>query len=121
MIVPNVIFTTEPKKEEKRSFFLRVFSSDPIEISETSDTLECSMEGTWGDNSSGGKRKYENNKDNPNWCKNPQYFLNLNQSTHLKIILRKTGATRRAKGTKIGMALCRFEKSQSNKAKALLN
>jgi len=85
------------------------------------ETLEISMEGTWGDTTSGGKRKYENNKDNPNWCKNPQYFLNLKYPTHLKIILRKIGASRRAKGTHIGMTICRFENSQSNKAKVIIN
>jgi calpain len=37
-------------------------------------------------------------KDNPNWCKNPQYFLSLNQPTMLKIILRKTGT----KNSKVG-------------------
>lgn len=35
------------------------------------------MEGNWGDTTAGGKRKTETGKDNPHWCKNPQYFLNL--------------------------------------------
>ena len=46
-------------------------------------------------------------KDNPNWCKNPQYFLSLTQPTMLKIILRKTG-TKKNKGWKIGMTICRY-------------
>ncbi len=108
MIVPNMIIP-ESKKEDKRNFFLRIFASDPIEVCDMPETLEVSMEGSWGDNTAGGKRKSENNKDNPKWCKNPQYFLNLKLSTHLKIILRKTGNLRRARGTKIGMTLCRFE------------
>lgn len=47
------------------------------------------MEGNWIEGNAGGKRKLENGKDNPSWCKNPQYFLNLSVSTHFKIILRK--------------------------------
>jgi calpain len=47
-------------------------------------------------------------KDNPNWCKNPQYFLSVQQPTMLKIILRKTGA-KKYKGWKIGMSVCRYE------------
>jgi hypothetical protein len=34
MIVPNMIYAQEPKKDEKRNFFLRVFASEPIDISE---------------------------------------------------------------------------------------
>ena len=85
MIVPNMIILHENKKEDKRNFFLRVFSSEPIEVTEMAETLEVSMEGTWGDNTAGGKRKYDSGKDNPNWCKNPQYFLNLKLPTHLKV------------------------------------
>ena len=35
------------------------------------ETLEVSMEGSWDDSSAGGKRRMDNGKDNPNWCKNP--------------------------------------------------
>jgi hypothetical protein len=41
MIVPNMI-VPENKKEEKRNFFLRIFSSDPIEVMEMPETLEVS-------------------------------------------------------------------------------
>lgn len=59
------------------------------------ETIEKHEEGGWSDFSAGGKRKIEivtNNGDkkmvsNPFWCKNPQYFLNLSEPTHLKIIL----------------------------------
>ena len=120
MVVPNMIIP-ENKQDDKRNFFLRVFASEPIEVMEMSETLEVSQEGSWGDNNAGGKRKYDNGRDNANWCKNPQYFLNLTQSTHLKIILRKTGNLRRAKGTKIGLTICRFEDPNQNKMKVQLN
>jgi hypothetical protein len=70
MIVPNMILG-EAKNIDKRNFFLRVFSSEEIDVCEMPETLEVSMEGNWGDNTAGGKRKSENNKDNPKWCKNP--------------------------------------------------
>lgn len=54
-----------------------------------------------------GKKKGEI-KDNPNWCKNPQYFLTLTQPTMLKIIIRKTG-NKKFKGWKIGMTICRYQ------------
>ena len=49
MIVPNMIIP-ESKKEDKRNFFLRIFASDPIEVCDMPETLEVSMEGSWGDN-----------------------------------------------------------------------
>lgn len=52
---------------------------------EMPETLEVSMDGQWGDSNSGGKRKTET-KNNPSWCKNPQYFLNLKQPTNLKVL-----------------------------------
>ena len=34
-------------------------------------------------------RNDEKGKENQFWCKNPQYFLNITNPTHLKIILIK--------------------------------
>ncbi|CAD8158986.1 unnamed protein product [Paramecium octaurelia] len=113
MVVPNMI-VNETRKEEKRNFILRIFSSDKIDVAEMPETLEIQQEGSWNETSAGGKRKYDNGKENPNWCKNPQYFLNLSVSTHLKIILRRQGQVKRAKGTKIGMTICRFDKAPTN-------
>ena len=48
-------------------------------------------------------------RDNPGWCKNPQYFVNLDKPTHVKIILRKTGQLKRLRNIKTGMTICRFE------------
>ena len=47
-------------------------------------------------------------KDNPNWCKNPQYLISIKQPTMVKIILRKSGV-KKYKGWKIGMTVCRYE------------
>jgi len=77
------------------------------------------MEGNWIEGNAGGKRKLENGKDNPSWCRNPQYFLNLTVSTHFKIILRKIQAQKKFKGTKIGMNICRFDRSNPNQLNLL--
>jgi hypothetical protein len=47
-------------------------------------------------------------KFNQQWCKNPQYFLNITKPTHLKIILRKTN-NKRQKGNPIGVVIARAE------------
>ena len=39
MVVPNMI-VNETRKEEKRNFILRIFSSDKIDVAEMSETLE---------------------------------------------------------------------------------
>lgn len=105
IIVPNTI--TSNKKEEQRQFWLRVFSSEKIEVTELPDTIEFPLDGAWTDESSGGKRRIKG-KDNPHWCRNPQYFLNLKKPTHLKIILKKSQNLRKTKGVKIGMTIMRF-------------
>jgi len=106
------MISEEKKKEVKRTFFLRIFASDQIEVAEMSETIETSMEGSWENENSGGKRRSEK-ENNPQWCSNPQYFLNLTQPTHLKIILQKTGNTRKTRGVKVGMTICRFDTPQN--------
>jgi len=73
MIIPNIIERQKERTERqdnKRTFFLRIFSSEPVEVVEMPETLEISMEGTWVESNSGGRRKNEG-KSNPSWCKNP--------------------------------------------------
>ena len=105
MIIPNT--ATDFKKDENRQFWLRVFSSDEIEVCEMPETFETTIEGAWDSENLGKKRKIEG-KENPEWCKNPQYFLNLDEPTYLKIILRRTGNTRKNKDVRIGLTTTRF-------------
>jgi hypothetical protein len=65
------------------------------------------MDGQWTKEMVGGRVKMEG-ADNPYWCTNPQYYMNLEKPTHLKIILRKYGG-RRAKDAKVGLCICRDE------------
>jgi hypothetical protein len=60
----------EKKKEVKRTFFLRIFASDQIEVAEMPETIETSMDGGWENENCGGKRRFEK-ENNPYWCSNP--------------------------------------------------
>lgn len=77
------------------------------------------VQGSWTEASAGGSRKIEikedgngkkkgDTKDNPSWCKNPQYFVSIKQPTLAKVILRK-GGNKKYKGWKIGMTVCRYQ------------
>ena len=48
------------------------------------ETLEFPIEGSWTERSAGGRRRIDDT-NNPNWCRNPQYFLNLTVPTNLKV------------------------------------
>lgn len=126
LIIPNINDTKEAfKKDEVRKFYLRLFSPDPIDVSELPETIELTVEGTWTEASAGGSRKIEikedgngkkkgDIKDNPSWCKNPQYFLSIKQPTLAKVILRKMG-TKKYKNWKIGLTVCRYETVEERK------
>ena len=84
------------------------------------ETLETSVEGVWNVDSAGGPRKV-NKKDNPYWCKNPQYFFNIQKPTHVKvnnykkkIILKKIGNIKKNKGIKVGMTICRSQAQEES-------
>lgn len=103
IIVPN----TEVDgrfKEEERPFYLRLFASEPLEFYQLPPTLEIPFTNKWGPSTAGGKRVLDNGKENQLWCRNPQYFLNIRKSTHLKIILRKKGG-RRIRGVPLGITV----------------
>lgn len=53
-------------------------------------------------------------RDNPGWCKNPQYFVVVKQPTLAKVILRKAG-TKKYKGWKIGLTVSRYEAPEERK------
>jgi hypothetical protein len=94
-------------KRNGRQFWLRVFSQFPVEVVELADTKEIREKGEWTEDTAGGRRTLRNGKDNPLWCKNPQYFLNVTTPTLLKIILRKVGGLKKSRGVNIGMVVCK--------------
>lgn len=71
------------------------------------ETLETTVEDIWTEDLIKGRRKIDG-KDNSDWCRNSQYFLNLKQPTQLKIILRKHNVKKSATDWKIGMTICRL-------------
>ena len=83
------------------------------------------MESSWTEQSAGGSRKIEikedghgkkkgDMKDNPGWCKNPQYLVSIKQPTLAKVILRR-GGNKKYKGWKIGMTVCRYPVPEERK------
>jgi hypothetical protein len=103
MIIPNTEHCTS-KNEEQRPFFLRVFSSEPIDLVQLPNTIEQQYKGKWDKNTAGGRRIDEKGKENQFWCKNPQFFLNITKPTHLKIILKKKGG-KKFKGVPVGLVV----------------
>lgn len=103
MIIPNTD-TSQNKKEEERPFFLRVFSSEPIDLVQLPFTIEFPLKGRWTAQTAGGRRIDEKGKENQFWCRNPQYFLNITRPTHLKIILKKKGG-KKYRGVPIGIVV----------------
>mmetsp|Transcript_18762 Transcript_18762/g.28840 ORF Transcript_18762/g.28840 Transcript_18762/m.28840 type:complete len:117 (-) Transcript_18762:832-1182(-) len=104
MIIPNTEDYPQNKKEEERPFFLRVFSSEFVDLVQLPNTIEQQFQGKWTQSTAGGRRVDEKGKENQFWCRNPQYFLNITKPTHLKIILKKKGG-RRLKGVPIGLVV----------------
>lgn len=56
MVIPNIV-EEEQKKEDKRTFFMRVFTSEAIDIVEMPETQETTVDGQWTEISAGGRRK----------------------------------------------------------------
>ena len=107
IIVPNI--ENEPvRAADERPFFLRVFASEHIDLVELPKTIEQSFQCQWGPMSAGGKRVYDNGKENQYWCRNPQYFLNITKPSHLKFILRKKGG-KRFRGIPIGLTVTKAQ------------
>jgi len=70
MIVPNTEVTAN-KKEEERPFYLRMFSSEPMQLVQLQNTIEQQFQGKWSATTAGGKRVDDKGKENQFWCKNP--------------------------------------------------
>lgn len=102
-------------KRGGRQFWLRIFSQYHIDIVELSHTKEIVMRGEWTDDTAGGRRTARNARDNPLWCKNPQYFLDIHVPTKMKIILRKTGGLKKSRGFTIGMIVCKANLRHGNR------
>jgi hypothetical protein len=90
-------------------FWLRIFSSDDIFVTELPRPYEASISSGWSQTTAGGAR-YIKNKDNMTvenayWPINPQYLLKFNRNTQMKIILRKTTGQATFEEDMIGLIL----------------
>jgi len=89
-------------------FWLRVFSSDDVVVTELPAPHEKSVEYEWNSQTSGGARYMTVNKktsENPTWPINPQYLLKFDSSIFMKIIVRKVTGHFANEESKVGMML----------------
>ncbi len=106
VIVPHML---DPTRGD-RPFWIRIFSSDPIEVCLLPETLEVEEKGMWVRERKQGPRLLENGAENPNWCENPQFYLNLRKPTHVKIVLKRiTGTKKKNLGANIGLLIAKSE------------
>eukprot|EP00746_Dinoflagellata_sp_MGD_P167497 gnl/MRDRNA2_/MRDRNA2_98175_c0_seq1.p1 gnl/MRDRNA2_/MRDRNA2_98175_c0~~gnl/MRDRNA2_/MRDRNA2_98175_c0_seq1.p1 ORF type:complete len:1012 (+),score=238.22 gnl/MRDRNA2_/MRDRNA2_98175_c0_seq1:86-3121(+) len=108
----------KPDPTVKMTFHLRVFASEPINIESIPPPIAESFTGDWKpESSAGGRRLRSNRMENPNWCRNPQIFLNFKKPTCLKIVLeRHLGKRRNTHGTTVGFTVTRLAGSTEPKA-----
>lgn len=61
MIITNIVDTNKDalKKDQSRKFYLRLFSPDPLDVTQLPETTETTLEGQWTESSAGGSRKIE--------------------------------------------------------------
>ncbi|CAM9797164.1 unnamed protein product [Pylaiella littoralis] len=98
-IVPHPM---EQKREGK--FTLRIFSKKDVCVEPVTETFTSYLHGSWDrtsdrDTAGGPLRLVDENKgvkNNPKWCQNPQYLLNIParaqyESVDVKVVLRRQG------------------------------
>lgn len=106
IIVPHLVDTSVGDRE----FWLRIFTSDPIEVCLLPETLEVEKKGQWSKDLKQGPRLVNRSTENPNWCENQQFFLNLRRPTHVKVVLKRlTGLKRKNLGANIGMLITKMQ------------
>jgi hypothetical protein len=111
------IKTFKLNKVEAR-FWLRIFSSDDIFVTELPRPYEAAISSGWSSSTAGGAR-YLKNKDNmtvenPYWPINPQYLLKFNRNTQMKIIIRKTTGQATFEEDMIGLILTKPQLDDKN-------
>ncbi|CAN0393668.1 unnamed protein product, partial [Ectocarpus sp. 12 AP-2014] len=105
-IVPHPM---EQKREGK--FTLRIFSRKDVCVEPVTETFTSYLHGSWDrtsdrDTAGGPLRLVDENKgvkNNPKWCQNPQYLLNIParaqyESVDVKLVLRRQGDGSHARG-----------------------
>lgn len=96
--------------KQESSFWLRIFSSEEVFVTELSKPHEKSLEFEWTSQSAGGGRYIKDTSkgkttENPHWPINPQYLLKFDSNTAMKIILRKTTGHFSNEEARVGMLL----------------
>ena len=93
-------------------YYLRIFSSEAINILELPRPFEITMDHKWIEGTCGGRRFISDSSDNKSgklienqyWPMNPQFLLRFDKGTNLKVIIKKTTGTFSAE-SKIGLII----------------
>lgn len=108
---------SEKTQDMKIPYNLKIIGNKKFEIDALSPTIENFKEDQWDANSSGGPYYMNQNgiTENIMWCLNPQYLLNFQSPTSLKIILQKTGKNlKKLKDSKLGLSICYLKIDSEN-------
>lgn len=89
---------------------LKASKLDPIQVCLLPETKEVEERATWNKDLKLGPRLLSSKAENPNWCENPQFYLNLDRPTHVKIVLRRfvTGKKKNL-GANVGLLITKAE------------
>eukprot|EP00397_Hematodinium_sp_SG-2012_P003773 GEMP01003781.1.p1 GENE.GEMP01003781.1~~GEMP01003781.1.p1 ORF type:complete len:1067 (+),score=262.00 GEMP01003781.1:138-3338(+) len=129
----------KPDPKEKVAFYLRTYTNEIMVIEQIPTLNVCSLENAWRDTSAGGARMRKNisahittenanttgalttngakphvaMRENPSWCKNPQFIIQSTKANQMKIVLerhmgrKRHGAT--GTGTTVGFTVTRMQ------------
>lgn len=106
---------TKPDTVNGMKFFLRTFSSETISITEVPPPQLTQFSSEWRTTSNGGRRT-RGTSDNPNWCKNPQVFLNFRSPTQMKIVCERQVGKRRKGDVMVGFTVTSMRNSSEFEA-----
>ena len=106
----NLIVNTIKSKFSKNQipFYIKIFSNNEVLFEQLPETIDYLFTSSWNKKTAGGPYYpfAKNLKTNSFWCLNPQYLINFNKPTYIKILLQKTGKNaKKLKTTKLGLSL----------------
>jgi len=101
----------KPDPRVQASFYLRAFSSEPIQLDAIPPAHTYTEHGEWVQGVSAGGRRLKGRMESSSWCKNPQMLVNFRKPTSFKIVCeRSLGKGRRhvTHGMTVGLVVTRL-------------
>ncbi|CEM37447.1 unnamed protein product [Vitrella brassicaformis CCMP3155] len=98
----------KPDVNVRRVFHLRLFSSEPIYLEPKPQPWLKTFKSEWGQQSAGGRRLKKRGGEAIQWCTNPQFVLNFQRATTLKIVCERALGKRRRDVHNVGFVVTRL-------------